>query len=126
MPRGRGPQVAQVALQQGTKAAENVIRVSRGEAPTPFEYDDLGMLAVIGRNAAVAHVAGRTFSGLHAWVLWLVIHVAKLIGFRNRSLVLVNWAWNYFMFRRAVRLIHGPTAHPWEVLRPLEHACSTS
>ena len=62
-------------------------------------------LAVIGRNAAVAYVAGRSFRGLAAWVLWLVIHVAKLIGFRKRALVLVNWAWNYVFYRRAVRLI---------------------
>ena len=63
------------------------------------------MLAVIGRSAAVAHVFGRTFRGFAAWVLWLGIHIAWLIGFRNRALVLVNWAWNYVSFRRAVRLI---------------------
>lgn len=63
------------------------------------------MLAVVGRNAAVAQVWGRTFTGLPAWVLWLTIHLAWLIGFRNRLLVLVNWAWNYIFYRRAVRLI---------------------
>ncbi len=63
------------------------------------------MLAVIGRNAAVAHVFGRAFKGLVAWLLWLGIHITWLIGFRNRALVLVNWAWNYISFRRAVRLI---------------------
>ena len=99
------PQVAQVALQQGSMAAENVVRMIRGEAPGDFAYKDLGMLAVIGRNAAVAHLWGRSFTGFAAWSLWLVVHVAKLIGFRNRVLVLVNWAWNYVFFRRAVRLI---------------------
>ena len=99
------PQVAQVALQQGTMAADNVARKIRGETPGDFVYRDLGMLAVIGRNAAVADLWGRSFTGFVAWTLWLVIHVVNLMGFRNRVLVLVNWAWNYVFFRRAVRLI---------------------
>ena len=99
------PQVAQVALQQGGMAAENVVRLIEGDKPRDFVYKDLGMLAVIGRNAAVAHIWGRSFTGFAAWTLWLVVHVAKLIGFRNRMLVLVNWAWNYVFYRRAVRLI---------------------
>ncbi|MEX2466169.1 MAG: NAD(P)/FAD-dependent oxidoreductase [Gemmatimonadota bacterium] len=99
------PQVAQVAIQQGRHAAGNILRAARGEAPVSFRYKDLGMLAVIGRSAAVAHVFGRAFRGFTAWVLWLGIHIAWLIGFRNRALVLVNWAWNYVSFRRAVRLI---------------------
>ena len=99
------PQVAQVALQQGGVAAENVVRMMGGDAPRAFRYKDLGMLAVIGRNAAVARLWGRSFTGFVAWILWLGVHVAKLIGFRTRVLVLVNWAWNYVFFRRAVRLI---------------------
>ena len=99
------PQVAQVAMQQGERAAANILRRLAGEPPRPFRYRDYGMLAVIGRNAAVAELGGRTFRGFPAWVLWLGIHIAKLIGFRNRALVLVNWAWNYVSFRRAVRLI---------------------
>ncbi len=63
------------------------------------------MLAVIGRNAAVAHLWGHSFTGFAAWMLWLVVHVVNLMGFRNRMLVLVNWAWNYVFYRRAVRLI---------------------
>jgi NADH dehydrogenase len=63
------------------------------------------MLAVIGRNAAVAHVFGRAFRGWTAWVLWLAIHITWLIGYRNRALVLLNWGWNYVFYRRAVRLI---------------------
>ncbi len=107
------PQIAQVALQQGSKAAENVVQMIRGEAPGNFAYKDLGMLAVIGRNAAVAHLWGRSFTGFAAWSLWLVVHVTKLIGFRNRALVLVNWAWNYVFYRRAVRLIlPGATGEP--------------
>ncbi len=99
------PGVAPVALQQGTLAARNILRSLRGEPLQPFRYRDPGMLAVIGRNAAVARVSGRNFRGFPAWVVWLVVHVAKLIGFRNRLLVLVNWAWNYLFFDRAVRLI---------------------
>ena len=99
------PQIAQVALQQGSMAADNVLRMIKGETPGDFAYRNLGMLAVIGRNAAVAHLWGRSFTGFAAWTLWLAVHVAKLIGFRNRALVLVNWAWNYVFYRRAVRLI---------------------
>ncbi|CAN5687845.1 NAD(P)/FAD-dependent oxidoreductase [soil metagenome] len=99
------PGVAPVALQQGTTAARNILRTLDGETLQSFQYRDPGMLAVIGRNAAVARVGGRNLRGFPAWVLWLVVHVAKLIGFRNRVLVLVNWAWNYLFFDRAVRLI---------------------
>lgn len=105
------PQVAQVAIQQGRHAATNILRTARGASLQPFRYKDLGMLAVIGRNAAVAHVGGRAFRGFVAWWLWLGIHVTWLIGFRNRALVLVNWAWNYISFRKAVRLIL-PTVTP--------------
>ncbi len=99
------PQVAQVAIQQGRSVGSNIARRLRDMPPKPFRYVDPGVLAVIGRNAAVAHVFGRAFKGLVAWLLWLGIHITWLIGFRNRALVLVNWAWNYITFRRAVRLI---------------------
>ncbi|TVP76139.1 MAG: NAD(P)/FAD-dependent oxidoreductase [Gemmatimonadales bacterium] len=99
------PGVAPVAIQQGSLVAANILRVEGGESLREFRYRDPGMMAVIGRNAAVARVGGRTFTGFVAWVMWLVVHVAKLIGFRNRALVLVNWAWNYISFERAVRLI---------------------
>lgn len=105
------PGVAPVALQQGSHVARNLARVVQRTPLEAFRYRDPGMLAVVGRNAAVAHVGGRSIQGFPAWVLWLVIHVAKLIGFRNRLLVLVNWAWNYLFFRKAVRLIM-PYARP--------------
>jgi len=107
------PQVAQTAIQQGVRAARNVLARSSGQAPKPFRYRDPGMLAVIGRHAAVANVFGRSFRGWPAWVLWLGIHLVWLIGFRNRVLVLVNWAWNYVFFRRSARLIL-----PTPALRP--------
>ena len=99
------PQVAQVAIQQGRCVARNILRTVAGERPRAFRYKDPGMLAVIGRNAAVAHVFGFAFRGLVAWLLWLGIHISWLIGFRNRLLVLVNWAWNYLFPKRSVRLI---------------------
>ncbi len=102
-------QVAQVAMQQGAHAAENIVREFRGLPLRSFHYNDSGVMAVIGRNAAVADLRGRTFRGFPAWMLWLGIHITWLIGFRNRALVLINWAWNYISFSRSVRLIL-PTA----------------
>lgn len=105
------PQVAQVAIQQGRRAGRNILARVKGQKTEPFRYKDPGMLAVIGRNAAVAHVFGRAFRGFTAWVLWLAIHVSWLVGFRNRALVLLNWGWNYVFYHRAVRLIL-PTVEP--------------
>ena len=99
------PQVAQVAIQQGRRAAANIRARVEGRPPERFVYRDPGMLAVIGRNAAVAHVFGFAFKGRAAWLLWLGIHISWLIGFRNRALVLLNWGWNYVRYRRAIRLI---------------------
>jgi NADH dehydrogenase len=99
-------QLCQVAMQGGAHAAKNIGRSFRDEPQLPFHYNDLGTLAVIGRNAAVADLGGRkTFTGFPAWMLWLGIHIFWLIGFRNRILVLINWAWNYLFPKRSVRLI---------------------
>ncbi len=99
------PQVAQVAIQQGALAAENVLRAVRGEQPAPFRYRDLGTMVAIGRNHGVARVFGRGFTGFPAWVLWSLVHIAKLVGVRNRLFVLVSWAWNYLFFEHVARLI---------------------
>lgn len=99
------PGVAPVAMQQGTLAAQNILRLEKGKDLKDFKFKDPGMLAVIGRNHAVAHIRGQSFTGIPAWWVWLLVHVAKLVGFRNRILVMVNWAWNYLSFERAVRLI---------------------
>ncbi|MBI4539500.1 MAG: NAD(P)/FAD-dependent oxidoreductase [Gemmatimonadetes bacterium] len=99
------PMVAPVATQQGRHAAKNILRQVARRAPEPFDYRDPGMLATIGRNAAVAYRPGFAFTGFPAWVLWLAIHIVKLIGFRNRLIVLINWAWDYFFYERAVRLV---------------------
>lgn len=102
------PLLAPVAIRQGEWAARNILLQARGQNPRPFQSKDPGVLATIGRNAGVAHVWGWTFTGFLAWVLWIGVHIIKLIGFRNRIFVLLNWSWDYFRFERAVRLILAP------------------
>lgn len=99
------PGVAQVAMQQGVHAAENILRLANGQKLEPFWYKDKGSMATIGRNAAVANIGRRQYTGFVAWVIWLFIHLFFLIGFRNRLGVLINWAWNYIFYERVVRLI---------------------
>ena len=99
------PMLAPVAMQQGVAAARNIGRQIAGQDPVPFHYRDPGTMVVIGRNAGAVHLRGRAFTGFVAWVLWLGVHLVKLIGFRNRLLVLINWAWNYLFYEHAVRLI---------------------
>ena len=101
----RLPLTAPVAIQQATAAVKNIERQHAGSAPLPFRYRDRGTMVTIGRNEAVATPFGRSFKGLPAWLLWLGFHLIKLIGFRNRVLVLLNWAWDYVFLERAVRLI---------------------
>lgn len=102
---GALPGVAPVAMQEGRWAAHNIARQVAGLTPDPFRYLDKGTMATIGRNAAVARLLGRTFTGFLAWIIWLAVHIYYLIGFRNRLFVLTNWAWDYFFFERTVRLI---------------------
>ena len=99
------PMVAPVAIQQARTAAGNLLRQIKGEPPVPFEYRDPGLMVTIGRNAAVARLKGQSFTGLIAWILWLGVHIFNLIGFRNRLAVMINWAWDYLFYERAVRLI---------------------
>ncbi|MGH7894081.1 MAG: NAD(P)/FAD-dependent oxidoreductase, partial [Candidatus Binatia bacterium] len=101
------PQVAQMAIQQGAHAAENVRRARRGEPLLPFRYRDKGAMATIGRSRAIAVIGRLRVAGRLAWWLWLVVHLILLIGFRNRLVVLVNWAWNYFTYDRGLRAIVG-------------------
>ena len=109
------PMVAPVATQQGTLVAKNIQRREAGNAPLAFHYHDRGMMATIGRNAAVADIKGWAFTGFPAWLAWLGVHLVNLIGFRNRLFVLTNWAWDYFLFERMVRLILPATScrEPW-------------
>lgn len=99
------PMVAPVATQQGEQAVENILADLQGKPLKTFRYTDMGSMATIGRNAAVAHAFGMKFHGFMAWVVWLVVHLIGLIGFRNRLIVLINWTWDYFFYDRAVRLI---------------------
>jgi len=99
------PMLAQVAMQGGEHAARSIRRLLDGDDPEPFRYRDKGIMAVIGRNAAVARVAGRGFTGFPAWLLWLGIHLVYLIGFRNRFAALLNWAWDYVFFERVARIL---------------------
>jgi NADH dehydrogenase len=99
------PMLATVAQQQATTAAKNLRKILKGEEPAPFQYRDPGLLATIGRNAAVARIWGLSFSGFIAWVIWVGLHIYRLIGFRNRLVVLINWAWDYFFYDTQVRLI---------------------
>jgi NADH dehydrogenase len=106
------PGVAQVAMQQGRAAARNIARLVEGTSTEPFRYKDLGNMATIGRNRAVADIRGLKLSGLIAWAAWVFIHIMNLIGFRNRFVVLWHWVWGYFTFHRRVRLITGQTPPP--------------
>ena len=99
------PMVAQGGIQTGTTAGRNILRQLAGEPPIPFHYHDKGTLDVIGRNTAVAYIWGRAFQGFLAWLIWVGVHIFNLIGFRNRLLVLVDWAWAYFFSEHGVRLI---------------------
>jgi NADH dehydrogenase len=103
------PGVAQVAMQQGRTAARNILRLVERNPTEPFRYKDLGNMATIGRNRAVADIRGIKLSGLIAWAAWLFIHIINLIGFRNRFIVMWHWVWGYFTFHRRVRLITGQT-----------------
>jgi len=102
------PGVAPVAIQQGRAVADNVLRRLRGQPTRSFRYRDKGSLATIGRAAAVAVVGRFRLSGLLAWLAWLLVHIVFLIGFRNRLLVLFEWAWAYVTWHRGARLITGP------------------
>jgi NADH dehydrogenase len=110
------PGVSPAAIQEGRHAAANVVRRLRGEPLQPFRYRDKGSFATIGRGAAVGELpSGLKLSGFVAWIAWLVIHIFFLIGFRNRLLVLFQWAYSYLTFRRGARLITGAPPPP---LRP--------
>lgn len=99
------PMMAPVAVQQAEQAVGNILAQNKGEGQKAFVYRDPGSLATIGRNSAVARIGKWQSTGFLAWVVWLVVHLIGLIGFRNRLIVLINWAWDYFFYDRAVRLI---------------------
>jgi NADH:ubiquinone reductase (H+-translocating) len=99
------PGVSPVAMQQGRHAARNVLAMMKGSKPRRFRYWDKGSMATIGRNKAVADLRFMRLSGLPAWLAWLFVHIIFLVGFRNRLLVLLQWAWAYLTFDKGARLI---------------------
>ena len=101
------PGVCQVAMQMGTHAARSIIADQKEKPRRAFRYFDKGNMATIGRAAAVADIRGLKFGGWIAWLLWVFIHILYLIGFRNRILVMIQWAWNYIGQKRGNRLITG-------------------
>jgi NADH dehydrogenase len=106
------PGVAPVAMQEGRYAAAVVRNRLRSKATPPFRYRDKGNLATIGRAAAVAEIKGLELSGFLAWITWLVVHLWYLVGFQNRILVIVRWAFSFVTHGRGARLITGPPAAP--------------
>ena len=100
------PQVAQPAIQGGKHVARQILRRLAGRPTEPFRYHDKGQMATIGRHDAVTELAnGWRFSGPIGWVAWLGLHLVYLMGFRNRIVVFVNWAWSYLTYDRASRIL---------------------
>jgi NADH:ubiquinone reductase (H+-translocating) len=115
------PGVAPVAMQEGKGVAKNIARDLEHNARQDFHYFDKGNLATIGRAAAVAQIRKIHISGYFAWLAWLFIHILFLIGFRNRLIVMIQWAWSYLTYERGARLITGDTHLPgWNEDQP-EH-----
>lgn len=99
------PQVAQVAIQQAVALAEYFKNLSENKPSKDFSYKDLGSLATVGRNKAVADLPNVKFAGFFAWLVWMFIHLMSLVGGKNRLVAFVNWAWSYFTFDQSLRLI---------------------
>ncbi len=102
------PAVAPAAMQEGRHAASNIVRMIAGKPTLAFRYVNKGSLATIGRSAAVADLGTIKLSGLLAWIAWLGLHLDFLVGFRNRAIVLFEWAWSFLSYDRGARLITGP------------------
>jgi len=114
------PGVAQVAMQMGNYVADVLRRRRFDKEIKPFEYKDKGMLAVIGRNKAVADIGNLHFAGFPAWLIWVFVHINFLIEFDNKLKVMTQWGWNYLTRRQGARLITGEAEPVWMQL-PIEH-----
>ncbi len=105
---GGHPQLAQVAIQQGSLLAANLKRKEEGKSLKPFKYKNLGTMATVGRNRAVAEFKKIKMAGFVAWVMWLIVHLRSILGVRNKIIVFYNWAINYFTYGQSLRLILYP------------------
>ena len=99
------PQLAQVAIQQGELLAKNLRRQEKGKSLIPFHYCNLGSMATVGRNRAVAEFKKVRMQGWFAWIVWLVVHLRSILGVRNKVVVLLNWIWNYLTYDQSMRMI---------------------
>lgn len=106
-PKGH-PQVAQVAIQQARRLAENFVKMTREKPVEEFRYRDLGTMATVGRNLAVVELPYARFHGVYAWFVWMFIHLMSIIGVRNKLIIFLNWAWKYFTYDQSTRLILRP------------------
>ncbi len=116
VPRGDGtpvPGLAPAAVQEGRAAARNIRRSLAGEPRQPFRYRDRGTLSTIGRGRAVGRIGPLHLKGAVAWLAWLFVHLMSLVGFRNRLVVVLEWAWAYATWGRGARLIVD-TAERWQ------------
>jgi len=93
------------AMQEGRYVADAIVRLERKQPLRPFRYRDKGIMATIGRHAAVAQVGPLSFTGPIGWFVWLFVHLYSIIGYRNRLVVLISWAWNYVFYDRPIRLV---------------------
>jgi NADH dehydrogenase len=117
--------VSPVAIQEGDLAARNLIAMMDGRPLNPFRYRNRGIMATIGRNQAVAELGPFRFTGFVAWLVWLFVHLALLIGFRNRIMALLSWGIDYFFYDRPVRLITmAPPPAPQDVAEHRQQVAS--
>lgn len=113
-PKGH-PQMAQAAIQQGKNLGQNFLRKEHGQILKPFEYRDLGSMATIGRNKAVADIAGMNLTGFVAWFLWMGVHLMSILGVKNKISTLIDWAWSYITYDKSNRTLIA-VKHPKVIL----------
>lgn len=106
------PQVAQPAIQEAKRLAKNLNAIAKGKPMLPFKYHDLGSLATIGRNKAVADLPFVKTQGFIAWILWLVVHLKSILGVKNQLFVFLNWMWSYITMDQSLRIIVRHKSRP--------------
>lgn len=116
------PGVSPAAMQMGEQTAANILREMKGKPRKPFEYNDKGTMATIGRSKAIAEIGKFKFRGFIAWLMWLFLHVFFLIGFKNRLAVMTDWFWAYLTRERSARLITGKAEHMHDAIEFLQAA----